>query len=72
MELAPFDTSVRWLVAQQLVSDERYKEAARALAPLAYSPHEGEHTDQARQLLEQVETKLAQEEESSSDASAPR
>jgi tetratricopeptide (TPR) repeat protein len=68
MELAPFDTSLRWLVAQQLVSDERYREAARALAPLAYSPHPGEHTDQARQLLEDVETRLAQDQESSSGA----
>jgi hypothetical protein len=51
-----------------MVADERYREAARALAPLAYSPHPGEHTDEARHLLEEVETKLAQEQESSSGA----
>jgi tetratricopeptide (TPR) repeat protein len=58
LELAPFDGSLRWLVTQQLVQDERYKDAARTLAPLAYSPHEGEHTDAARQLLKEVEARL--------------
>ena len=58
LELAPFDGSLRWLVTQQLVPDERYKDAARTLAPLAYSPHEGEHTDAARQLLKEVEARL--------------
>jgi tetratricopeptide (TPR) repeat protein len=58
MQLAPFDASLRWLVTQQLVSDERYADAVRALAPLAYSPHPGEHTDQARQLLKDIEAKL--------------
>ena len=58
MELAPFDGSVRWLVAQQMVTDERYKDAVQVLGPLAYSPHPGEHTDAARQLLKDVEAKL--------------
>ena len=58
MDLAPFDASLRWLVARQLVSDERYKDAAQMLTPLAYSPHPGEHTDKARQLLKEVEAKL--------------
>jgi tetratricopeptide (TPR) repeat protein len=59
MELAPFDASLRWLVAQQMVSDERFAEAAQTLTPLAYSPHPGEHTDMARQLLKDVEARLA-------------
>ena len=57
MQLAPFDASVRWLVASQMIHDDRYAEAANVLAPLAYSPHPGEHTDQARRLLEEVEAK---------------
>lgn len=71
MQLAPFDTEVRWLVAQQLASDKRYREAARSLEPLAYSPHPDEYTDKARQLLEDVETKLAQDQESSAGALQP-
>jgi hypothetical protein len=70
MQLAPFDSSVRWLVANQMILDDRYAEAANVLAPLAYSPHPGEHTDQARRLLEEVEAKArgsaAQPEESPS------
>lgn len=59
MELAPFDGSLRWLVATQMVADERYKDALQTLGPLAYSPHPGEHTDAARRLLTDVEAKLA-------------
>jgi tetratricopeptide (TPR) repeat protein len=58
LTLAPFDASLRWLVAQQLIIDERFREAAQVLAPLAYSPHPGEHTDTARQLLKEVEGRL--------------
>jgi tetratricopeptide (TPR) repeat protein len=57
MVLAPFDGSLRWLVAQQMASDERYADAVQVLGPLAYSPHPGEHTDAARQLLKNVEAK---------------
>ena len=68
MELAPFDASLRWLVAQQMVSDERFKDAARTLAPLAYSAHPGEHTDMARQLLKDVEARLEGSEAASQSA----
>jgi cytochrome c-type biogenesis protein CcmH/NrfG len=61
LTLAPFDASLRWLVAQQLVADERFSDAVQALAPLAYSPHPGEHTDIARQLLKEVEARLKEE-----------
>lgn len=57
MQLAPFDLQVRWLVANQMILDDRYEDAATVLAPLAYSPHPGEHTDRARRLLQEVEAK---------------
>ena len=57
MQLAPFDSSVRWLVANQMIHDDRYADAAQVLAPLAYSPHPGEHTERARRLLEAVEAR---------------
>jgi tetratricopeptide (TPR) repeat protein len=57
MQLAPFDPSLRWLVAQQMVSEKRWPDAVAALAPLAYSPHPGEHTQQALALLKEVEAK---------------
>jgi len=59
MRLAPFDPSLRWLVAQQMVADARYAEAVVTLAPLAYSPHPGENTERARALLEDVESRIA-------------
>ena len=68
MELAPFDASLRWLAAQQMISDDRLDEAARTLVPLAYSPHPGEHTDMARRLLQQVEARLAAAREPAKDA----
>ncbi len=60
MQLAPFDSTLRWFVVQQMISDERYKDAASTLEPLAYSPHQGKHTEAALQLLKEVEAKLAQ------------
>ena len=64
MTLAPFDTSLRWLVAQEMVADERYTEAAAVLGPLAYSPHPGRHTEEALKLLKDVEARLASGKES--------
>ena len=58
--------ALRWLVAQQMISDERYKDAVLTLGPLAYSPHQGEHTDAARKLLHDVEAKIAPEPSSDS------
>jgi tetratricopeptide (TPR) repeat protein len=58
MALAPFDQSLRWLVAQQMVRDNRLQEAVRTLGPLAYSPHPGEQTEAALKLLAEVEAKL--------------
>ncbi len=58
MQLAPFDDSLRWLVVQQMNSDQRYSDAALMLAPLAYSPHPGKHTDEARQLLKDIEARI--------------
>ena len=69
MELAPFDSSLRWLPYEQLIADERYGDAAlRTLAPLAYSPHPGEHTAKARQLLKDIEAKLEPGQAASPDA----
>jgi hypothetical protein len=68
MELAPFDASLRWLVAQQMVSDERSQQAAQTLVPLAYSPHPGEHTEKARKLLQDVEARLQRKPEPSAGA----
>jgi tetratricopeptide (TPR) repeat protein len=59
MELAPFDSSVRWMVARQLIADDRLADAAQTLAPLAYSPHRNENTDRALQLLKDVEARIA-------------
>jgi tetratricopeptide (TPR) repeat protein len=61
MQLAPFDGSVRMLVVQQMISDQRFMDAVQVLGPLAYSPHPGEQTDAARKLLEEVEARLAEQ-----------
>lgn len=70
MQLAPFDSSVRWQVAKQMVFDDRYADAAIVLEPLAYSPHPGEHTDEARRLLTEVETKADAAPAASTDAAS--
>jgi hypothetical protein len=45
------DYSVRWLVVNQMIADERLKEAAEVLGPLTYNPHKSQDTDAARKLL---------------------
>lgn len=70
MQLAPFDASLRWLVVQQMVADQRFDVAAQTLAPLAYSPHQGEHTDAARKLLEELSTRLQAREAAPTDSPA--
>ena len=69
MQLAPFDDSLRWLVVQQMNADQRYADAARTLAPLAYSPHPGERTDEARRLLKEIEARIESAQVPSPDAS---
>lgn len=67
MVLAPFDGSLRWLAAQQMISENRLNDAAQTLAPLAYSPHPGEHTDKALQLLKDVQARIGSGEEPSTN-----
>lgn len=59
MTLAPFDSSIRWQAAQQMIQDERLADAVQTLAPLAYSPHPGEHTEGALKLLRDLEGRIA-------------
>lgn len=58
MQLAPFDSSVRWMVGQELISDDRLAEATEVLAPLAYSPHRNEFTERALDLLLEVQARI--------------
>jgi tetratricopeptide (TPR) repeat protein len=58
LALAPYDASLRWLVAQQMVSDERLEDAVHTLGPLAYSPHSTEETEKALALLKEIEARL--------------
>lgn len=39
LELAPYDGSVRMMVAQRQMQDERYADAIRTISPLAFNPH---------------------------------
>jgi len=42
-----------------MINDQRLREAAQTLGPLAYSPHRGELTEQSRQLLQDIEGRIA-------------
>lgn len=58
LRLAPYDPSLRWLVAQQMVVDERLNDAITTLAPLAYSPHPSAETEKALALLKELEDRV--------------
>lgn len=66
LETSPFDSGLRWMVANQQMVEERFEDAARTLRPLAHNPHKNKQTDLALNLLETVEKKI----ESSSSGSA--
>lgn len=72
LALAPFDPSLRWTVAQQMVNDDRLTDAARTLGPLAYTPHPSESSEQARQLLAEIEAKLAARSAEAAEAASSR
>ncbi|MEP3224973.1 MAG: hypothetical protein ABJO01_03280 [Parasphingorhabdus sp.] len=57
LEFAPFDSSLRWMVANQHAQDRRYDHAIQILRPLAFSPHRSKQSQLAEQLLEQFEEK---------------
>ena len=72
MQLAPFDASLRWRVAQQMITDQRLREAAQTLGPLAYSPHPGEHTEQSRRLMQDIEARIASGQGTSPGPASPK
>jgi tetratricopeptide (TPR) repeat protein len=58
LELAPYDASVRMMVATRQLQDKRFAEAIRTIRPLAYNPHAGEDNP-AIALLEKARQELA-------------
>jgi tetratricopeptide (TPR) repeat protein len=60
LELAPYDASVRMMVANRQMEDKRFALAIRTISPLAYNPHLG--TDNpAIELLEKAREGMAGE-----------
>jgi cytochrome c-type biogenesis protein CcmH/NrfG len=58
LELAPYDASVRMMVASQQMQDKRFAEAIRTIRPLAYNPHAAADNP-AIALLEKARAELA-------------
>ncbi len=60
LELAPYDGSVRMMVAMRQMQDKRFAHAIRTISPLAHDPHGGEDNP-AIALLEKAREQLAAE-----------
>lgn len=60
LELAPYDGSVRMMVAARQMQDKRFAHAVRTISPLAYHPHAGADNP-AMKLLEKAREGLAAE-----------
>lgn len=54
-ELAPFDSSVRFLLARQLLREGRAKPARTVLAPVAFSPHGGKTKKTAEKVIASID-----------------
>lgn len=51
-QLSPQDWGLRWMLARQLLVDERLREARVVLLPLAYNPHANAEVNPAMRLIE--------------------
>lgn len=60
LELAPYDSQLRWMNATQYMMDEKYEWAAVTLGPLANNPHPSSLTERAQALMEEAQAKAAQ------------
>lgn len=58
LDLAPYDASVRMMVAMRQMQDKRFAHAVRTISPLAYHPHAGEENP-AMKLLEKAREEMA-------------
>jgi cytochrome c-type biogenesis protein CcmH/NrfG len=58
LELAPYDASVRMMVARRQMQDKRFSHAIHTISPLAHNPHAGEDNP-AIVLLEKAREELA-------------
>ena len=58
LELAPYDSTVRMLLASRQMEDKRFAEAIRTISPLAYNPHLPAENP-AMALLEKARAELA-------------
>jgi tetratricopeptide (TPR) repeat protein len=57
VELAPYDKNVRWMLVQELISDEVWAYAYRTLMPLANDPHNRNDENPAIKLLAELKEK---------------
>jgi tetratricopeptide (TPR) repeat protein len=69
LELAPYDASVRMMVATQQMEDQHFARAIRTISPLAYNPHMGADNP-AIALLDKAREQLAAE--TAGTTAAPR
>lgn len=67
LELAPYDASLRMMVARREMQDKRFAEAINTIRPLAYNPHAGADNP-AIALLETAREELAKETSSAAAA----
>lgn len=67
LELAPYDGSLRMMVASRQMQDKRFAEAIRTISPLAYNPHMGSDNP-AIELLKKAREDLAAQKQSKDKA----
>lgn len=57
LELAPYDNGLRWMMANEFMTQKKFDWAAMTLGPLAYSPHQSPMSKRALTLLKKAEIK---------------
>jgi cytochrome c-type biogenesis protein CcmH/NrfG len=67
LDLSPFDSELRWMVANQLIEDRRFTDAIHTLESLANSPHDSELSEQAELLIQKAKEMAAAPEQKTAD-----
>jgi tetratricopeptide (TPR) repeat protein len=56
LQLAPQDSSLRWMMAQQHLRDGKTAKAKAALAPVAFDPHGGPQAESAAMIIGKIDS----------------
>lgn len=59
MRIAPYDENLRWMLADQLVRENKFELAINVMGPLANHPHSAETAKAAQEFIDEIKQKAS-------------